>query len=159
MIHTLALQENVLKPDATALVVFLTTLVLVRVLNRLLFKPVNQILDERERRTRGYYSEARAMLAESEQKLSYYEEVRRQARAEGYRVVEQKRREALERHDQLLAETKREVAAMVAEARRSLREQVVEAKRYLEREAQRTAHAIAGQVLGRRIGEIPRELR
>jgi F-type H+-transporting ATPase subunit b len=150
MIHALALQGNLLAPDATAVVVFVTALVMVGVLNRLLFKPVNQVLDERERRTRGYQSEAKAILAECEHKLSYYEDVIRQARAEGYQMLEQKRREALEKRDHLVGETKREMATSVEQARQTLSEQMTDAKRRLEADAEQVARDITASVLGRR---------
>jgi len=156
MIHALALQENVLKPDATVIVVFLTTWMLVWALDRLLFRPVNQILDERERRTRGYRAEAKAMEAESARERARYEELVKRARAEGYQLVEARRREALERRERLLRTVREEARASVERARRELAEQVQETKGYLEQEAGELAREMVRQVLGRRVEEVTR---
>lgn len=152
--HVLA--QNILQPDATAIVVFLTTLVLVWILDRALFQPVLRVLDERERRTRGFESEAKAILAECEHKLSYYEDVLRRTRAEGYRLIEQRRQQALRERDQMIAQTKSEVAEAVRRAKEQLREQVMEAKRDLEADALRLAQDIIGTVVGRRLEEVTR---
>jgi len=154
MVHVLA--QNILRPDATAIVVFLTTLALVWILNRTLFQPVLRVLDERERRTRGFESEARAILAECEHKLSYYEDVLRRTRAEGYRLIEQRRQQALRERDQIVAETKREMTEAVLQAKEQLREQVREAKHHLEADAVRLAQDIIGTVVGRRLEEVTR---
>jgi F-type H+-transporting ATPase subunit b len=156
VIHALALQENVLKPDATVVVVFLTTWILVWVLDRLLFRPVNQILDERERRTRGYRAEAKAMEAESARERAQYEEAVKRARAEGYQLVEARRREALERREHLLRTVREEARERIERARRELAEQAQEARGYLEREAEELAREMVQQVLGRRVEEVTR---
>lgn len=154
--HALAFfaeQTNVLAVDATAVVVFLTALILVWALNALLFKPVNQVLDERERRTRGYHSEAKAILAECDHKLSRYEAAIRQARAENYAMLEKSRQEALRRRAELIAETKQDIAGQVSDARRQIAEQVAEAKARLETEAPGIARRISSRVLGRTVQE------
>jgi F-type H+-transporting ATPase subunit b len=158
-VHTLAFfaeQTNVLAIDASAIVVFVTALILVWVLNTLLFKPVNRVLDERERRTRGYHSEARAILAECDHKLSRYEAAIRQARAENYTMLEQKRREALQRRTELIAVTKQKIGQQLTEARRQIAEQVAEAKSQLEGEAPLIARRISNSVLGRTVEEVTR---
>ena len=158
MIHALALQENVLKPDASVLVVLLTAWGLVWVLDRMLFRPVNQILDERERRTRGYRAEARAMEAECARERAQYEEAVKRARVEGYQRIEARRREALEQRERLLAAVREEARASVERARRELAEQAHEAKRQLEQEAEELAREMVRQVLGRRVEEVTRTL-
>jgi len=158
MICALALQENVLKPDASVLIVFLTTWVLVWILDRVLFRPVLHILEERERRTRGYRAEARAMEAECARLRAHYDEAIRRARAEGYQLVEARRREALEWREQLLATVREQTREAIERARRELAEQVQEAKPRLEREAEELAREIARHMLGRRVEEVTRTL-
>ncbi len=158
MIHALALQENVLKPDASVLIVFLTTWVLVWILDRVLFRPVLHILDERERRTKGYRAEARAMEAECARLRAHYDEAVKRARAEGYQLVEARRREALEWREQFLMSVREQARAAVERVRRELAEQVQEAKPQLEREAEVLAREVTRHVLGRRVEEVTRTL-
>ncbi|HYW70183.1 MAG TPA: hypothetical protein VE961_04070, partial [Pyrinomonadaceae bacterium] len=61
-IFGLALAGSVLSIDGSFLFIFFSILLLIYVLNRTLFKPINQVLDERERLGAGRISEARRML-------------------------------------------------------------------------------------------------
>ena len=58
-----------LVPDGTILFHLLLIVVMVSLLNVTLLKPLNRILAERERRTKGGSEEARATLANADEKL------------------------------------------------------------------------------------------
>ncbi len=62
----LAFAENSIQlvPDGTLFLHIAIILVMVFVLNHTLFKPINRILEERERRTRGRTGEAREICSE-----------------------------------------------------------------------------------------------
>jgi F-type H+-transporting ATPase subunit b len=149
-------QGNILSVDATAVVVFLTAIALVWILNPLLFKPLNHVLEERDRRTEGYHAEAQAMLAECEHKLARYEEQMRRARAETYETLEQRRKEALAHRARIIAAAKQDVANQIAQARQQLQQQVAEAKSQLTTEAPAMAQRIAAGILNRQTGEVTR---
>src|SRR4051812_41815228 len=93
----LAFAENSIQlvPDGTLFLHIAIILVMVFVLNRTLFKPINRILEERERRTRGRSGEARGILQRVDEKAESYERALREARAEGYRLMEHDRAEAM----------------------------------------------------------------
>ena len=152
----LAGQGNVLAVDATAVVVFLTAWVLIWILNPLLFKPINRVLEEREHRTQGYHSEAKAMLAECDQKLARYEAALRQARAETYEELEQRRKEALQHRARIIEAAKQEIADQLADARQQIQQQVAAAKTQLSAETQIVAQRIAASLLGRQTEEVTR---
>lgn len=152
----LAEQGNVLQPDASAAVVFFTAIILAWLLNRILFNPINHVLDERLRRTHGYISEAKAMLAEYDRKVAQYETALRRARAETYALLEQRRRQALAHQARLLEAMKQEVADEIAHAREQIQKQVAQAKAELAEEARTMAHHLADTLLGRRIEEVTR---
>ena len=59
-----------------------------------LYKPINQILASREKRTRGRLSEAQEIMVSVTEKTSDYEKSLRQARAEAYAYSEAQRAEA-----------------------------------------------------------------
>ena len=67
----LAFAENSIQlvPDGTLFLHIAIILIMVFVLNRTLFKPINRILDERERRTRGRSGEAHDILQRVEEGL------------------------------------------------------------------------------------------
>ena len=60
----LAFAENSIQlvPDGTLILHIVIILVMVFVLNATLFKPINRILEEREKRTRGRSGEAQDIL-------------------------------------------------------------------------------------------------
>lgn len=150
----LAEQGNVLAVDASAIIVFFTALLLVGVYNKLLFAPINQVIDERTHRTLGYQAEAQAMLAECDRKLAEYEEALRKARAETYDMLEQHRQAALERRLRLIETTKQQINTQIAEARHELQRQVEETKQQLAGQCQVLAHQLASGLLQRQTGEV-----
>lgn len=150
----LAEQGNVLAVDASAIIVFFTALLLVGAYNKLLFTPINQVIDERTYRTLGYQAEAQAMLAECDRKLAQYEEALRKARAETYDMLEQHRQAALERRLHLIGTTKQQIQTQIAEARHEIQRQVEETKQQLTGQCQVLAHQLASGLLQRQTGEV-----
>ena len=80
-----AFAENSIQlvPDGTLFLHIIIILIMVFVLNATLFKPINRILEERERRTRGRSGEAHDILQRVEEKVTQYERTLREARSEG----------------------------------------------------------------------------
>ncbi|MBK6316294.1 MAG: hypothetical protein IPF53_18895 [Blastocatellia bacterium] len=66
--------SDMLTPDVTLLIVLALFIVFVPILNRLLFKPIIAVLQERDRLTGGSSHEARAMVLTVDQRLAEYEE-------------------------------------------------------------------------------------
>jgi len=147
---TLAFAESIqLVPDGTIVLHIAIIITMVFVLNRLLFKPINNILEERERRTRGRSGEARETIKRVEENLANYENSLRKARAEGYRLLEQKQAEAFGARQQKISLVRQEVEQQVEAERDSIRAQADEARATLEGEAERIAAGISSQILGR----------
>src|SRR5215510_6264631 len=85
-----------LVPDGTLILHVLIILVMVYVLNATLLKPINRILAERDKRTKGRLSEAQQILRDVSEKLSEYERTLRHARGQAYAFAEQERAEAMQ---------------------------------------------------------------
>ncbi len=147
--NILAFAGSVLSIDGSFLFIFISILVLVFVLNRTLFKPINQVLDERERLGAGRLTESKRMLADAEQRLSAYEEKLRAARAEAYQELEGKRRDAQAARAARIAGVKEEVAGEIASAKSEIAAQVDSARGSLENEARAMAATISSQLLNR----------
>ena len=147
---TLAFAESIqLVPDGTIVLHIAIIITMVFVLNRLLFKPINNILEERERRTRGRSGEARETIKRVEESLANYENSLRKARAEGYRVLEQKQAEAFGVRQQKIGLVRQEVEQQIEKEKGAIRAQADEARATLEGEAARIAAGISSQILGR----------
>lgn len=147
----LALAGSVLSIDGSFLVVFISILLLIFILNRTLFKPINQVLDERNHLGAGRMAEAKQLLAQYEQRLNGYEQQIQSARAEAYQFMETQRRDAQAARAEMIAQVKSETAAQIAAAREDISKQTVAAKANLESEARAMAGVISSQILHRPI--------
>lgn len=145
----LALAGSVLSIDGSFLVVFFSIFLLIFILNRTLFKPINQVLDERERLGAGRMSEAKQLLAKYDERLSLYEQQVQATRAEAYKYMEEQRREAQGARQETIAQVKAETASQIAAVREEISKQAESAKQNLEGEARAMAATISSQILHR----------
>jgi len=129
-----------------ALIIFILTVV---ALNYLLFKPVTRIQEERERRTTGLMSQTQQELAHHLQLFDEYQATIKNARIEGYRLMEKARSEALVKRSAVLEAAKRDAELQAQQARDSIQAQVTAARAALEEEAREMAGDIAAAVLQR----------
>jgi F-type H+-transporting ATPase subunit b len=151
----LAFAENSIQlvPDGTLFLHIIIILLMVFILNATLFKPINRILEERERRTRGRSGEAHDILQSVEEKLSHYERTLREARTEGYRLMEQERAAAVSERQARLSSVRDEINQAIAEQKAVIGAQVEEARATLGQDARRLATEIGSQILHRPISD------
>jgi F-type H+-transporting ATPase subunit b len=140
-----------LVPDGTLLLHVIIILVMVYVLNATLYKPINQILASREKRTKGRLSEAQEIMQSVTDKTSDYEKSLRQARAEAYAFAEAQRAEALKERQQKLNEMRAQLVKSVASEKEAIDQQAAEARASLEVESRQLAAEIGSRVLQRTI--------
>jgi F-type H+-transporting ATPase subunit b len=146
----LGFAENpVLVPDGTIILHIIIILVMVYVLNATLFKPINRILEERERRTRGRSGEAKDIIQQVDEKLASYERSLREARSEGYRLMEQQRAEVMRERQIKVDAVREEVGRLAEEEKRVIKAQVEEARLTLMSDAGALATEISSQILHR----------
>lgn len=146
----LALAESIqLVPDGTIFLHIAIILLMVFLLNRILFRPVGRVLEERESHTRGRSLEARETVKRVEESLSRYERSLRAARAESYQLLERQQAEAAEERRRRIGQVRTEVEEAIDEQKRLIRAQTEEARSTLEVEARRVAANISSQILGR----------
>src|ERR1700694_3747766 len=145
----LGLAENSIQlvPDGTLLFHVLLILVMVYVLNATLFKPINRILEAREKRTRGRLTEAEEILRSVSEKLSEYERALRQARGEAYSLAEHERAGAMQARQLKLTEMRQHLAKSIAKEKQAIQRQAEEARVLLEVESHRIAREIGSRVL------------
>ncbi len=145
----LALAGNVLSIDGSFLFIIISILCLIFILNRTLFKPINTVLDERERLGSGRMAEAKQMLVQYEERLGKYEEQLRATRAEAYQHLEAKRRESIAARQEMVAQVKAETSKQIAAAQAEISAQAETAKQNLGSEARAMAATISSQILHR----------
>jgi F-type H+-transporting ATPase subunit b len=151
MIYPLGFAENSIQlvPDGTLILHVLLILVMVYVLNATLFKPINQILAAREKRTRGRLTEAQEIMGSVSEKLAEYERALRAARREAYAFAEHERAAAMQDRQRKLDGMRARLAASVAAEKEGIQRQAQEARGTLEIESRRIAVEISTRVLSR----------
>ncbi|HLL75750.1 MAG TPA: hypothetical protein VK421_10865 [Pyrinomonadaceae bacterium] len=147
----LALAENSIQlvPDGTLFLHIVLIILMVFVLNITLFRPINKVLEEREKRTGGRSGEAQDILGRVEAGLKRYETSLRDARLEGYHLLEAQRAEAMSARQAQLGALRDELRSLVEEQKGSIQAQSEAARNALSGDAQRIAAEISNQVLRR----------
>ena len=138
-----------LVPDGTLLLHLLMVGVMVFVLNRTLLKPINKILADREKQVEGSIEEAKLLSAETEEKVKKYNATLREARSEGYRLLEKERAAALKEKDEKIRLYRDDMSKTVADQVQKTRGQQEKVREELESQAAAIGDLISSQVLRR----------
>ena len=142
-----------LVPDGTLFLHLLIIIVMVGVLNRTLFRPVNKVLAEREEQTSGRLSEVKELRSELENKLLRYERGLRDARSAAYRLVEIERAEALRRREEGVSHVREEVRSWIEEQKSEIERQTEAARKTLGFESRQSGLQISSQILHRTVSD------
>jgi F-type H+-transporting ATPase subunit b len=137
-------------PDLSVLWVIFFLLVLTIVLDRLLFRPIQRVIKQREDAARSARELAERSAREAAAATAEFEKKTAAARAEVYRQMDEVRRTALDARAQILAQTRAEAEQQVAAASAQLSADADEAKRRLTAEAEALGAAAAERILGRK---------
>jgi F-type H+-transporting ATPase subunit b len=135
--------------DASIIPAIIIFLVLIAVLNRLLFKPLQKVQAERESRTTGLMHETQSKMDHQLGLLNEYQATIKNARMEAYRRQELLRADAMKQRADVLAKAKTAAEQLIQDSRSSIVSQVETAKRQLDSEARELARGIASTILGR----------
>ncbi len=137
--------------NATLFIQLVNFLILMVLLDRILFRPMLRILEERRERTEGRRRQAERIDAEAEAIWADYQEKIQQAKTEADRLRTQIIRRAEAERQKLLARVAEESEKRLAEIRARIRGEVEEARKVLETEARALAEGMAERLLGRRV--------
>lgn len=138
-------------PDGTLILHLILIIVMVAVLNATLLKPINRVLEERERRTLGRVSEAQTVIAQVDEKMREYERQLREARSEGYSLLEQERAALSTSRDQKLTQLRNEISDLLAGEKERLAAEAHDVQATLRVDAQALAREISQHILRRPI--------
>jgi len=143
----LAFQEVRLIPDGTLVIHIALILLMIWILNRTFFRPINRILAAREKNKGGHSSEAREILKNIGEKQSQYDAAMLEARSEGYELIERERAQAVASRQEKLGAVKEEVAEFVARENQELDRQKSAARATIAAEAEKMAERISASIL------------
>ena len=144
----LAFAESIqLFPDGTLFIHIALILLMIWVLNRTFFRPINNVIKAREKNRGTHGSEAEAILSDVTAKQSKYQRELLAARSEGYELIEKERTAAVESRQQKITQAKSETAATLATEKQRLTDQAADARTIIANEADAMAEKISANIL------------
>lgn len=145
--HTLAFESIQLFPDGTIFIHIGLILLMIWILNRTFFRPVNRVIEAREKFSNVQGGEAGSIQNEALEKETAYSKELLAARNAGYEFIEKEHAKLVRAREKKLAETKTETSQKIAEERAEIERQAAEAKASIGEEARKMADEIAATVL------------
>lgn len=146
--HLLAFAETIqLFPDGTIFIHIALILVMIWVLNRTFYKPINKVIAEREKNKGGRSSEAADILKDIETKETAYTREMFEARAKGYELIEKEQKEAATAQELELKKAKEKINATFESGRTELENRAAEARSAIAGDAEKIADQIAANIL------------
>jgi F-type H+-transporting ATPase subunit b len=142
--------EVLLFPDLSVLWVIFFVLVLTILLDRLLFRPLQGVMQQRAEATRSARALAERSATEARAATEEFERKTAAARAGIYRQMDEMRKTALAERSEILTRTRAEAEAEIAAASAQLQAETEEARRRLAADADALGAAAAERILGRR---------
>jgi F-type H+-transporting ATPase subunit b len=147
----IALAENSIQlvPDGTLFLHIVLIILMVYILNLTLFHPVNQILRDRERQIFGRNDDTKRIFKQIESNLGRYEQSLREARAEGYHLLEYQRMEALQERQSGLVLLREELEVSSEQQKNSIHAEAEQARLKLEEDSGKVAAELSQRILCR----------
>lgn len=136
-----------LVPDGTLLIHIALILLMIFILNRTFFRPINRVIQSREKNKGGRFGEAETILSQVAEKNARFETVMREARTEGYSRIEAERAAALAERQAKVEAVKSETEQKLAAEKDALARQTEAARREIAAEARVLAEKISSNIL------------
>jgi F-type H+-transporting ATPase subunit b len=120
--------------DASILVVIILISLLVKILNRIYFKPVGKIIDERENKISQDSRKLESMTVEIEEKTQDIEKILTESRKESMRLQEELIQKGEAVRDQVVIETRKKSKSLFGEKMKQLDAEISRAEKHLSNE-------------------------
>ena len=133
--------------DATLPLMALQFLLLAAVLNVIFYKPLTKVLDERTNFIRSSKTDAREILAQTEQLAAQYKQQLNEARKQAQSVITTAQNEAQTVANQKVAEAQKEAQSQREQAQQEIDAQKIEAMRSLEQQVDALGRQIMDKLL------------
>jgi F0F1-type ATP synthase membrane subunit b/b' len=144
----LAFAESIqLFPDGTLFIHIALILIMIWILNRTFFKPINRVIESREKHKGGHGSEAEAILSDVSDKQAKYNKELLTARNEGYELIEKERSAAVAKRQSAISASKTETANTLDSGKGEIERQASDARTVIAKEAEVMAEKISSNIL------------
>ena len=139
----------VITPNQTLIIQIIIFLVLMMVLNRVLFRPMLALLEERKKRTEGRREQALVAEDQAKEMWEDYQAKLAEARAKAESVRIELVRQGEAERQRLTDEASEEAKKTVEELKAQVQQQAVKAKEALAAEVDALSKMMAEKILGR----------
>lgn len=126
-------------------------LVLIYILNKILYKPILKILDERDERISGGQEKAKKLIEEGQNIFSNYNQKLHNAKIDAIAVKNATRKEAVDQANEIIDEARKKAEEIVLGVQKEMAEEIARVTKELEPELSVMASTIAQQILGRKV--------
>ncbi len=137
--------------DITLVIQMINFLILLFVLNLILFRPIRNIIKERNQIVDTFNSDIASLTDSAQESMDQFELKIQEARKEGVARVQSMKDEGEEAEVELIAVTTQEVQAKIEEARNKVAADIKEARTQLQTQVQAFSVAVTEKILGRSI--------
>lgn len=137
-------------PDLSTAWVIVFVLLLSVILDRLLLRPITQVMHQREGAIKSARDLAESSRLKAQAASDEFESKTRAARGEVYKQMEEKRRAALDRRAEIVSATRAEIEQTTSAATDRIKKQSDTARAQIDRDADALASSIVERVLGRK---------
>jgi F-type H+-transporting ATPase subunit b len=136
-----------LLPDGSLFIHIGMILLMIYILNRTFFRPINRVIEARVKNKGGRFTEAEEILNKVSKKQADYENDLLKARSESYEFIEKERSEAIRKRQAEIEEVKAETGAMFEQNKEEILNQTNEARTAIKNQADELADRISANIL------------
>ncbi len=136
-----------LLPDGTILIHIALILLMIYILNRTFFRPINKVIESREKNKGGHSSEANVILRDVEEKNARFDAEMLEARSKGYELIEKERAQAVAEREETISAAKAEIEQKTADDYKELERQTFAARAAISEEAEKMSDKISSNIL------------
>jgi len=140
-----------INPDITLLIQMINFFILLIVLNLILFRPIRNIIKERNQIVENFNSDIASLTGEAQASMEEFEEKVLEARKEGVGRVQIMKDEGEQAEVELIATTTQEVQTKIEEARKKVASDIQDARTEPQKQVQTFSVAVTEKILGRSI--------
>lgn len=126
-------------------------LILVFILNRILFRPISQSIEERDGKIAAWEEKTRTLQETVRTKIESYEKELAEVRARTQEEQEQISHELKEKEEEKVRAISEEAAQTVASTQKELQEETKRLRQELGQQAEEMARMMSEKVLGRKV--------
>ena len=137
--------------NLTIVIQVIQFLILVFILNRLLFKPIGQVLAERQQKIASWEEKTKNLQETARLNLEKYENQLTEERLKARESQEQLTRELKEKEDKNIKAVSEKAALIVAETQQALEKERERLRVELRQQAKELSQILAEKVLGREL--------